>query len=62
DRLTYLDVLAKDLKVMDQAAISLTRENDIPIVVFSLLQKGALLDVLHGRGTCTIIAANAKAN
>ncbi|MEL6473763.1 MAG: UMP kinase [Pseudomonadota bacterium] len=62
DQMNYHDVLAKDLRVMDASAVSLMRDNNIPIVVFSLLQKGALLDVLHGRGTCTIIAANAKAN
>src|SRR5690606_38316385 len=36
DRLTYMDVLSRDLKVMDASAISLARENRIPIVVFSL--------------------------
>ena len=56
DRLTYLDVLAKDLKVMDQAAISLTRENDIPIVVFSLHAKGALDAAMRGEGPHTVIS------
>ena len=36
DRLTYLEYLSKDLKVMDASAISLMRENSIPIVVFSI--------------------------
>jgi uridylate kinase len=36
DRLTYLEVLSRDLKVMDAAAISLARENRIPILVFSI--------------------------
>jgi len=55
DELSYMDVLKRDLRVMDQAAISLTRENQIPIVVFSLKEEGSLLKVLHGRGTSTTI-------
>ena len=55
DRLTYLDCLAKDLKVMDAAAISLARENKIPILVFSLHNPGALADVVSGKGRFTII-------
>jgi uridylate kinase len=56
DRLTYLDVLAQDLKVMDASAISLMRENAIPIVVFSIRRRGALLDVLTGVGAYTVIS------
>ncbi len=55
DSLTYLEVLAKDLKVMDASAISLCRENGIPILVFSLHQSGAFADVVSGRGRYTII-------
>ncbi|HEU0071628.1 MAG TPA: UMP kinase [Alphaproteobacteria bacterium] len=55
DTLTYLDVLSKDLKVMDAAAISLARENGIPILVFSLHNPGALADVISHRGKFTII-------
>ncbi len=55
DRLTHLDVLSRDLKVMDAAAISLARENRIPILVFSLQQAGACADVIGGRGRFTII-------
>jgi len=51
----YQEVLVKDLRVMDSSAISLMRDNNIPIVVFSLKGKGSLLDVLHGRGTSTTI-------
>ena len=40
ERLSYLEVLSKDLKAMDASAISLARENDIPIVVFSIRKKG----------------------
>jgi uridylate kinase len=56
DTLTYHDVLARDLKVMDASAISLSRENRIPIIVFSIHDRGALAAVLKGRGRCTIIA------
>ncbi len=56
DRLSYHEVLARDLKVMDATAISLMRENSIPIVVFSIQERGGLADVLAGRGICTTIA------
>jgi uridylate kinase len=55
ERLTFHDVLAKDLKVMDASAISLARENAIPILVFSIHNAGAFADVLTGRGECTVI-------
>lgn len=55
DSLTYHTVLAEDLRVMDASAISLARENDIPILVFSLHETGQLLKVLHGEGRFTII-------
>jgi uridylate kinase len=55
ERLSYLDVLAKDLKVMDASAISLARENKIPILVFSVRRPGVFKEVLLGRGQCTII-------
>ena len=56
ERLSYLEVLAKDLKVMDASAISLMRENNIPIVVFSIRGRGNLLSVLTGEGVHTTIA------
>ena len=54
-RLTHLEVLSQDLKVMDAAAIALARENKIPIIVFSIHQAGAFANVLSGKGTYTII-------
>lgn len=54
-RLSYMQVLANDLKVMDHAAISLARENHIPILVFSIHNDGAFADVIAGRGNFTII-------
>jgi uridylate kinase len=56
ERLNYLEVLSKDLKVMDAAAISLARENDIPIIVFSILDSGAFANVIQRKGKFTIIA------
>ena len=55
DSLSYHEVLAKDLKVMDASAISVSRENRIPILVFSLGDPGALAKVLAGQGRATII-------
>ncbi len=55
DKLGYLDVLAQDLKVMDASAISLMRENAIPIIVFSIKGRGNLLNILTGSGVHTII-------
>tara|TARA_B100001123_G_C14998885_1_gene902700 strand:- start:76 stop:849 length:774 start_codon:yes stop_codon:yes gene_type:complete len=56
DKLTYMEVLSKDLKVMDASAISLARENNIPILVFSIQNSGTLSDVVRGRGLYTIIS------
>ena len=55
DSLSYHEVLARDLKVMDASAISVSRENGIPILVFSLGDPGALAKVLAGQGRATII-------
>ncbi|MGE0725799.1 MAG: UMP kinase [Alphaproteobacteria bacterium] len=54
-RLTYMDVLSRDLQVMDASAISLARENKIPIIVFSIYTHGAFAEVVQGRGQFTII-------
>ncbi|MEX2615984.1 MAG: UMP kinase [Alphaproteobacteria bacterium] len=56
DELTYLEVLSRDLRVMDAAAISLARENNIPIVVFSIHNAGAFVDVMMGGGRFTKIS------
>jgi uridylate kinase len=55
DRLSYHDVLARDLQVMDAAAVSLARENRIPILVFSIFEEGAFAEVVQGRGRFTIV-------
>ena len=56
DKLGYLEVLTRDLQVMDAAAISLARENRIPILVFSIHEKGGFADVVAGKGRFTIIS------
>ncbi|MDB5437955.1 MAG: uridylate kinase [Caulobacteraceae bacterium] len=56
ETLSHLDVLSRDLKVMDASAISLMRENKIPILVFSIRQPGNLMAVLQGTGVHTKIA------
>jgi uridylate kinase len=55
EKLTYLEVLSRDLQVMDASAISLARENRIPILVFSIHNEGGFADVVRGRGLFTII-------
>lgn len=57
DELTYMDIIRNDLGVMDQAAIAITRENKIPIVVFSLDSSdgGGIEGALKGTGRFTIV-------
>ncbi|HUJ37828.1 MAG TPA: UMP kinase [Hyphomicrobium sp.] len=59
DRLSYSDVLSRDLKVMDGAAIALARDNGLPVIVFSIEEAGNLLKVLRGEGRATVIANSA---
>ena len=53
--LTYLDMLARDLAVMDAAAISLARENKLPIIVFNIHETGAFTAVMQGEGRFTTV-------
>ncbi|MFT8675942.1 MAG: UMP kinase [Acetobacter sp.] len=55
DELTYMDVLANDLNVMDAAAISLARENRLPIIVFNIGEDGSFGRVMRGEGPYTRI-------
>ena len=55
ENLSYQEVLARDLRVMDASAISLMRDNQIPIVVFSIRERGNFLKVLRGEGVYTTI-------
>ena len=56
DRLSYLEVLSKDLKVMDATAISLARENNIPILVFSVTQLGGFDKALRHQDAFTLVS------
>ena len=56
DALSYLEVLSRDLKVMDAPAISLAKENSIPILVFSIQKPGTLAEVVRGVGLHTLIS------
>jgi len=56
DRLTYSEVLSRDLKVMDGAAIALARDNRLPVIVFSIEEHGNLLKVLRGEASATVIS------
>ena len=55
ESLTHFEVLQRDLKVMDAAAITLCRENNIPILVFSIQNAGEVKRVLEGEGRFTIV-------
>ncbi len=55
DHLSYTEVLARDLRVMDATAVSLMRESGIPIVVFSIHEQGGLARILAGEGVSTVI-------
>jgi uridylate kinase len=57
DRLTHAQALAQDLKVMDATAFALARENRMPIIVFSIRDKGAIRAALQGEGRSTVVGA-----
>jgi uridylate kinase len=56
DKLTYDEVLARNLRVMDGAAIALARDNNLPVIVFSIEESGNLLKVLRGEAQSTLIS------
>lgn len=56
ERVSYSEVLAKNLNVMDGAAIALARDNKIPVIVFSIDEPGNLMKVLSGKGRATTVA------
>jgi len=60
--LSYSKVLADNLKVMDASAVSMCRDNNIPIVVFNIREAGTLAAVLQGEGTSTIVTAEEVTN
>lgn len=58
DRLTHAEVLEKGLAVMDVTAVALAQENTIPIIVFSIHERGGFAEILTGGGLKTIVADN----
>ena len=56
DSITHTEVLQRGLSVMDTAAIALARENHIPIIVYSIHEKGGLGEILRGDGRYTIVS------
>jgi uridylate kinase len=57
DRLTYIEVLQKRLKVMDSTAISLCMDNNMPIVVFNLFETGNIKRIVSGEQVGTIVSS-----
>jgi uridylate kinase len=55
ERLSFQEVLSRDLRVMDTSAVALARDNAIPIIVFSMYSPGAFASAVCGTGTFTII-------
>ncbi|MFO1120960.1 MAG: UMP kinase [Hyphomicrobiales bacterium] len=53
--ITFSEILRRDLRIMDPAAIALARDNGIPVVVFSIRKPGAVRDVLNGQGLFTVV-------
>ena len=56
ERISHAEVINKGLSIMDTAAIALARENNIPIIVYSIHEKGGFGDILRGGGRCTVVA------
>ncbi len=59
ERLSYDEVLQKNLKVMDGAAIALARDNNLPVIVFSIEPSGNILNLLQGNARMTLVTAAA---
>ena len=53
--ITFSDVLSKNLRVLDSSAVSLARESNIPIIVFSINENNAFLKIIEGKGNCSIV-------
>lgn len=56
DRISYTDVLTRNLRVMDATAISLARENNIPIIVFNVRENGNFANVVQSKGRYTVVS------
>lgn len=56
ERIAHAEVINRGLSIMDTAAIALARENNIPIIVYSIHEKGGFGEILRGGGRCTVVA------
>ncbi len=55
EKVSYTEVLAHKLNVMDMTAIALARDNHLPIAVFSIMSPGSFIDILYGKGHFTLV-------
>jgi uridylate kinase len=60
DELSYIEVLNRELKVMDSTAISLCMDNDLPIIVFNLMEKGNIKRVVSGEPIGTLVSGGRR--
>lgn len=56
ERVTHAEILSRGLQVMDAAAVALARDNGIPVIVFSIHEPGAFVQILKGAGRATVVA------
>ena len=55
EKITFSDVLSKNLRVLDSSAVSLARDNNIPIIVFSIKENNGFLNILKGKGSYSVV-------
>jgi uridylate kinase len=55
EKITYSEVLSKNLRVLDSSAVSLARDNNIPIIVFSIKVNNGFLNILKGKGSYSVV-------
>ena len=60
DELSYIEVLNRELKVMDSTAISLCMDNNLPIIVFNLMEKGNIKRVVSGESIGTLVSGGKR--
>lgn len=60
EELTYIEVLNRELKVMDSTAISLCMDNNVPIIVFNLMEKGNIKRVVSGEPIGTLVSGGKR--
>ena len=55
EKITYSEVLSKNLRVLDSSAVSLARDNNIPIIVFSIKENNGFLNIIKGKGNYSVV-------